>query len=179
MLEKPSQTAYGKRLALARNFRGIKQHELSKMTGISQPTIGSAEAQGRGSVHTAQLAKALNVDAYWLATGHGHMLPTTTWPFETFTPSDISTISKEARVYIEQMVTNALLYLLSGDQKIQLVDIPPLKKTGQDALGNVHSNVKEISGLVDEQYFFASDTLGDISQPGNRIPDDPSSQKKA
>jgi transcriptional regulator with XRE-family HTH domain len=149
MTDKTVQSDYGRRLVLARQARGVTQHQLSKLTGVSQPTIGSTETQGRGSLKTAEFAKALNVDAYWLATGEGSMLPNNTWPFETFAAHDISTISKDARVYLEQMVTNYLIYLHSGEEKAQLVAVSPLVKE-QEALGNVQSNVKEISGDWDE-----------------------------
>jgi DNA-binding XRE family transcriptional regulator len=146
MEQKSIQTAYGKRLALARQVRGVTQHQLSKMTGVSQPTIGSTEAQGRGSLKTAEFAKALNIDAYWLATGEGEMLVSSAWPFQTFTARDISTIPTEARVYIEQTVTNLLIYLLSG-QTVTPVDVSPLvvPKTR-----NVVSNVSGSFGDLNE-----------------------------
>jgi transcriptional regulator with XRE-family HTH domain len=158
MEQKSVQTAYGKRLALARQVRGVTQHQLSKLTGVSQPTIGSTEAQGRGSLKTAEFAKALNIDAYWLATGEGEMLISSAWPFQTFTARDISTISKDGRVYLEQMVTNLLIYLHLGEDRDQLVTISPLVRTGQEALRNVHTNISEISGDFDEQFF---STTGD------------------
>jgi DNA-binding XRE family transcriptional regulator len=159
MEQKSGQTDYGRRLALARQVRGVTQHQLSKMTGVSQPTIGSTEAQGSASLKTAEFAKALNVDAFWLATGKGEMQPNNAWPFQTFTAQDISTISKDGRVYLEQMVTNLLIYLHLGENRDQLVTISPLVRTGQEALRNVHTNISEISGDFDDRFF---STTGDI-----------------
>jgi transcriptional regulator with XRE-family HTH domain len=150
MSGKSVQTDFGRRLVLARTLKGMTQDQLSRAVKVSQPTIGSAETQGKGSMHTAQFAKVLGVDAFWLATGQGEMIPTHAWPFQSFVSKDIQNISKDARVYLEQMITNYLIYFHSGEEKARVVGISPLIKE-QEAKGNVYTNVNEISGDLGEQ----------------------------
>ncbi|REG69357.1 phage repressor protein C with HTH and peptisase S24 domain [Paracidovorax citrulli] len=81
-------TEYGSRLRAARNHAGLSQVELSKITGIAQSTISTAERTGNGSADTPVYARACGVDAHWLATGEGQMLsqpatPTNATPYET------------------------------------------------------------------------------------------------
>lgn len=66
-------TEFGTRLRQTRKMRGLTQTALSKLVGIPQSTISSAESEGNTSVYTAQLAQALGISAHWLATGEGDM----------------------------------------------------------------------------------------------------------
>lgn len=66
-------TEYGDRLKAARQHAGLSQVELSKLTGIAQSTISTAERIGRGSTDTTLFAKVCRVDSHWLATGEGSM----------------------------------------------------------------------------------------------------------
>jgi transcriptional regulator with XRE-family HTH domain len=66
-------TEYGLRLRSARQLAGLTQGQLSKLTGIAQSTISTAERLGKGSTETAVFARVCNVDAHWLATGDGEM----------------------------------------------------------------------------------------------------------
>jgi phage repressor protein C with HTH and peptisase S24 domain len=68
-------TEYGDRLRAARKIKGLTQKQLSDATGIPQSTISTAERLGHGSADTPIYAKACEVDAHWLATGEGNMLP--------------------------------------------------------------------------------------------------------
>lgn len=74
-------TDYGKRLRAARKHAEMTQVELSKLTGIPQSTISTAERLGNGSAETPIYAKACGVDAHWLATGEGEMLPSVSAQF--------------------------------------------------------------------------------------------------
>lgn len=67
-------TDFGARLRLAMHNAGMGQTDLARAVGIKQSTVGTALTEGNGSRHTAQMAHALGVDAYWLATGEGHQL---------------------------------------------------------------------------------------------------------
>lgn len=67
-------TEYGSRLKLARTTANLTQAKLSKMTGIAQSTISTAEREGHGSGETPVYAQACGVNALWLATGEGVML---------------------------------------------------------------------------------------------------------
>lgn len=68
-------TEYGTRLRAARKHAGLTQIQLSEATNIPQSTISTAEREGHGSADTPVYAKATGVDAHWLATGEGTMLP--------------------------------------------------------------------------------------------------------
>jgi SOS-response transcriptional repressor LexA len=68
-------TEYGSRLKKARNHAGMTQMQASAKTGIPQSTISTAEREGHGSGDTPVYAKTYGVDAHWLATGEGEMLP--------------------------------------------------------------------------------------------------------
>lgn len=70
-------TEYGNRLRIARKKAGLTQIELSKVTGIAQSTISTAEREGYGSGETPVYAKVCGVSALWLATGEGPMEPVT------------------------------------------------------------------------------------------------------
>lgn len=68
-------TEYGMRLRAARKHANLTQVKLSELTGIAQSTISTAEREGNGSSDTPVYAKECGVDAHWLATGKGEMLP--------------------------------------------------------------------------------------------------------
>lgn len=75
-------TDYGKRLKQARKHARLTQEQLSAKTSIPQSTISTAERLGQGSSETPVYAKVCGVDAHWLATGEGSMLPGGTDAFE-------------------------------------------------------------------------------------------------
>lgn len=65
---------YGERLRTARKAAKLSQGQLATRTGnaCSQANISKLESgAATGSEFTAHLARALRVDAYWLATGEG------------------------------------------------------------------------------------------------------------
>lgn len=78
-----------KRLKAARELRGVNQVQLAAMAGVSPGTVGNIESGKRGVERSAlAFAKALRIDAQWLATGEGEMLS----PYSCNTPSAIATI---------------------------------------------------------------------------------------
>jgi len=65
---------YGERLRTARKAAKLSQEQLAAKTGhaCTQANISKLESgEATGSEYTAHLARALSVDAYWLATGKG------------------------------------------------------------------------------------------------------------
>lgn len=68
-------TDFGRRLKMARSHAGLTQKQLAPKAGMSQSNLSELETVGHESGKTAQLAAALGVDAHWLATGEGNMLP--------------------------------------------------------------------------------------------------------
>lgn len=71
-------TEYGLRLRAARKHAKMTQIEASKASGIPQSTISTSERESHGSSETPVYAKLYGVDAHWLATGEGEMVPTPT-----------------------------------------------------------------------------------------------------
>lgn len=89
-------TEYGIRLKRARKNAKLTQVQLSKITGIPQSTISTAETVGQGSADTTVYAAACGVDPHWLATGEGEMTLATA-QHDTFTPN-VTPLVARARV---------------------------------------------------------------------------------
>lgn len=70
-----TRSDYGSRLQQARRHAGLTQKQLAARAGISQGTLSELEINAQSSGFTPQLAAACGVDAHWLATGMGAMLP--------------------------------------------------------------------------------------------------------
>lgn len=70
-----TRSEYGSRLRRARQYAELSQKQLAARAGMSQGTVSELETTGQGSAMTLQLAAACGVDARWLATGEGQMLP--------------------------------------------------------------------------------------------------------
>lgn len=67
---------YAQRLAKAIEDSKLTQAKVAKAAGTTQQVIsGIIQRNSAGSLHTAQLARACGVDAYWLATGKGSPHP--------------------------------------------------------------------------------------------------------
>src|SRR3989442_6183963 len=78
----------GKRILILRKGKGISQRELSKLIGVSQPTLVALERHGTGRLHTLErVLVALGAGAYLaphgspqpLCTHAGHSAPCETW----------------------------------------------------------------------------------------------------
>lgn len=67
-------------MVAARKHARLTQVQLAKAVGVSQSSIGEAEKKGLGSSYTPQIAVVCGVDAHWLATGEGQMVPDATQP---------------------------------------------------------------------------------------------------
>lgn len=74
MRESP-RTDFGRRLRECREAAGLSQPALGKLVELSQSTISELEASGHGSPAVTRMARALRVDAHWLATGEGQREP--------------------------------------------------------------------------------------------------------
>lgn len=58
------------RLKFARDAMAMSQHELARKAGVSQSMIGHLESgKQAGTTKIIEIAKALGVDAAWLASG--------------------------------------------------------------------------------------------------------------
>ena len=65
---------YGGRFKIARKYADLTQQELANQVGISQAAVHKLEAnQFKSSRNTIKIAKACNVDPFWLETGEGKM----------------------------------------------------------------------------------------------------------
>ena len=69
---KPNTLAY--RLNMAMSMMGITQGALAKASGVSQPTIWRlTKGEAEGSRKLVDIARALDVNVQWLASGEGEM----------------------------------------------------------------------------------------------------------
>ena len=108
-------TEYGNRLKSARAGAGLTQMQLSAITGIRQSTISTAEREGNGSAETTVYAKALAVNAHWLATGEGIAKPKAPEPWvdemtkllAVVDPPERAGILAHFRWYIENFSKNS------------------------------------------------------------------------
>ncbi|WP_094804569.1 helix-turn-helix domain-containing protein [Bordetella genomosp. 5] len=119
---------FSDRLKHARRVRGYTQHQLSRVSGVSQSAIASYESgQRRFSRSAQQLAHALKIDPVWLDTGTGSMTPvvpqtTTTlrepssdvasdihpWPFSGMTAAEYHALSAEQQRLIDSVLRTML-----------------------------------------------------------------------
>lgn len=68
----PTLSDFSSRVRWAMYMRNkMTQKALAAVTGASQQAISKAARHSDGSTFTAQIAAALSVNAYWLATGKG------------------------------------------------------------------------------------------------------------
>lgn len=68
-------TDFGRRIKQARKHAKLTQKQLAPLAGMSQSNLSELETVAHESGKTVQLAAAMGVDAHWLATGEGSMLP--------------------------------------------------------------------------------------------------------
>lgn len=69
-------TDFGNRLRAAQKHARKTQQQVAKEVGMGQGTLSELMKIGTGSAFTTKIARACGVDAHWLATGEGDMLPT-------------------------------------------------------------------------------------------------------
>jgi transcriptional regulator with XRE-family HTH domain len=69
------RSEFGQRVLDARKHAKMTQDSLARAVGMSQGTLAETEKQASSSTFIAQIAWATGVNAYWLATGEGAMLP--------------------------------------------------------------------------------------------------------
>lgn len=64
----------GKRIKAARDHKSMTQAQLAQLSGVAQGDISKLEnGHVAGSTKVVQLARALQCDPYWLATGEGQV----------------------------------------------------------------------------------------------------------
>ncbi len=100
---------------------GYTQFKLSQLTGVAQPTIGSAETKGLGSVHVALFAKALEVNAVWLTNGEGPMLAEDILPFKNVKPEDFYGFNDMQMAHLEAQIRLMVHYF----KKANAAAVPP------------------------------------------------------
>lgn len=93
------QTDFGARLQAARLAAGFHNRgDLAELSGVRLSTLAEAELSGKGSTHTAQLARALKVHALWLATGEGPREISETQPILAPQPDEVGRDSISATI---------------------------------------------------------------------------------
>ena len=108
------------RLRNARILRGLSQHALARLCGVSQSAISSYENGTRlAPKRLLHLAQALDVDIYWLSQGQGSPArqPTTAqsdalWPFPSIDPQQFWSLTQKDRQVVENAVSALIDSLL-------------------------------------------------------------------
>lgn len=130
----------------------MTQIEASKASGIPQSTISTSERESHGSAETTVYAKIYGVNAHWLATGEGEMLPCDA----TIQTSGTTTATGTGSVIsLEQAlaVVAARLNILTSSareqaaQHLQTLARAPDSKKAIDAVLNAMDN-PPVSGLT-------------------------------
>ncbi|PHM68845.1 XRE family transcriptional regulator [Xenorhabdus kozodoii] len=71
-----NKTTFAERLKLAMKEKEFTQASLAEAVGMAQPSVWKlTSGKANGSRKTVEIAKALQVDPEWLATGNGDMIP--------------------------------------------------------------------------------------------------------
>ena len=120
---------FGDRLRSAGELAGLTQQQLCALVGIGQSTLATAESKGDGSRHTAQLARACGVSAYWLATGEGRMLDRQD-ARELAEQFDLLPMETEQQLYLRQRVYVRCLGLIAD-----AAGLPPPPIEGEPLAG--------------------------------------------
>lgn len=127
-----NRTPFGARLAAARKHAGLSQGALAKAVGMAQSTLAEAERGAHGSAKTTLIAARTGVDAHWLATGQGVMLPAIrhlsddsgTYQLERTKPANAPTpLNPHQGIY---QVIMSLGALLSEQNHLSRISIAPL-----------------------------------------------------
>lgn len=118
----PGVKTFSDRLKHARQLRGFTQHDLARVSGVSQSAIGSYESGQRQTSRSGRrLAQALDVDPDWLETGVGDMavrervsphtlmeppLPASraAWPFRSLTAAQFHALSAEHQALLDTVL---------------------------------------------------------------------------
>ena len=137
-------TEYAKRLRQAMQHAGLNQKGLVSKTGLSQSTVSSAMNRSNGSTDTATYAVACGVNADWLATGNGKMLPSIataniTAPSPRMSASASPSNQPASPVVTAQADTNtiasALAVIQKYTQRLSILD-PPSRDLVQDLMAD-------------------------------------------
>lgn len=95
---------FGQRLMIAMDKEGVNQSELAKLIGISQPSVQYLCKTGSGSKHLTKIAKALNVNADWLATGAGSSEACNEKAPPVIDAVEWRGLSPKVRLFVEDMI---------------------------------------------------------------------------
>lgn len=121
---------FADRIRHARKMRRLSQSELARASGLAQSTISSYENRSRASTtRLIALARALEVNPFWLDTGKGSWQPETpsqaisdvprvretphalhgyAWPFTRITPQEYWSLDASERALLEDMVARLI-----------------------------------------------------------------------
>lgn len=100
-MRKVERSDFGARLRAARLDADVSQEDLAKAAGLAQSSVTELERSGQGSAAVTRMARKLNVDAHWLATGEGDRRNRGQWPFDLFDQADFMLIPREYRERVE------------------------------------------------------------------------------
>lgn len=106
-MREKTRSEFGQRLFDERQKAGKSQEQLAKAAGIAQSTLTEAENKGQGSAAVTKLARALGVDAHWLATGEGLRKPVAS-PFTQELQERLSQLPAEEARRLENTIRGNL-----------------------------------------------------------------------
>lgn len=92
--------SFAKRVKEAREHAKLRQSELARILGVKPQAIQYLEDpknNARGSKHTSGIATACKVNAHWLETGKGTMLPPSVAREDSSAKHEVTPLSEEAR----------------------------------------------------------------------------------
>jgi phage repressor protein C with HTH and peptisase S24 domain len=117
------KTEYGKRIREAMSHAKLTQKGLVEKSKVGQSSISAAINRSTGSSYTALIAKACGVDAVWLTTGEGEMIPDGVQDTRGLSPMalllaqsfDDLPSDRRVRVRVHNELTSILLSELTSD----------------------------------------------------------------
>jgi len=97
--------SYAERLLDAMNAAGLNRRKLALAIGISEQAVGNVINGGANTSfiakNSAEAAKVLGVEHYWLATGKGPRLAGDSWPFKNVQFSEVAQLTEPERLQLE------------------------------------------------------------------------------
>lgn len=107
------------RLTYAMEISGVKQIDLAKSAGVSRASVNdwvSGKSQNIRGDNLMKIARLLNVNPNWLATGYGKI--DSKWPFKKITPEDFDLLPEEAiSVFEDLIILQVEKYKAKDDKK--------------------------------------------------------------
>lgn len=106
------------RLIYAMELANVKQVDLAKSVGLSRASVNdwiSGKSQNIRGDNLMKVARLLNVNPHWLATGYGRI--DSKWPFKKIKPEDFDLLPEEVISLVEDIIIMQVEKYKSEDDK--------------------------------------------------------------